>query len=63
MSDETTRIYPTHQRGNETLVVALPAVGPDSDELVITDAGLDVEATLAQQLIDFREASLTPVES
>lgn len=56
---EALHIFPSHRRGNETLVVAIGRSDqPDSDELVITDEGADVPTELAQHLIDTREATL-----
>lgn len=53
----TVRIFPTHRRQAGPLVVGLPSVDGNSDELVIDDAGADVNEALAEQLIAAREAT------
>jgi len=58
----TVRVYPTHLRQAGDLVVHLPA-GIDADgnshspEVVISDAGADIDDALAEQLIRFRDAT------
>lgn len=43
--------YPTHKRQAGPLVVALPAIDGNSDELVIDDAGAVVPESIAKYLI------------